>query len=213
VRENGTRRTLVRTLETALRLAHPIMPFITEELWQKVAPQVGKTGATIALEKFPIPDEAKINPVACADMERLQAIVSACRALRSEMKLSPAERVPMLMTGNAAELNRYAPHIAALGKLSEVHIVDALPQTDAPVEIVGDTRLMLKIEIDPVAERERLTKEIARLDVEIVKANAKLSNDSFVARAPAAVVAQEQARLAGFVATRDKMGAQLKALG
>ncbi len=209
----GTRRTLVRVLEAALRLAHPIIPFITEELWQIVAPQAGKTGKTISLEPYPLPDTSKINDAACAQMAQLQALVNACRTLRSEMKLSPAERVPMLVTGDHATLAHIAPHLAALGKLSDVQIVEALPQTDAPVQIVGEFKLMLKIEIDPVAERERLTKEIARLDGEIVKAQAKLGNESFVARAPAAVVAQEKERMAGFVATRDKMAIQLKSLG
>jgi valyl-tRNA synthetase len=209
----GTRRTLVRVLETTLRLAHPIIPFITEELWQRVAPLVGKAGATVSLEPYPMPDLSKMNAAACAEMAQLQALVSACRTLRSEMKLSPAERVPMIVTGNATFLQRYQAQLATLGKLSEVQIVDRLPQTDAPTQIVGEYKLMLKIEVDPVQERERLHKEIARIEGEISKAAAKLGNESFVARAPAAVVAQEQARLAQFVSTCDKLRGQWKSLG
>jgi valyl-tRNA synthetase len=209
----GTRRTLVRVLESTLRLAHPIIPFITEELWQSVAPLCGKTGKSVSLEPYPIPQPANFDAAACEEMGKLQALVSATRALRSEMKLSPAERVPMLVTGDEAMYAKFAPHLAALGKLSAVKRVEALPQSDAPVQIVGDFRMMLEIEIDPVAERARLQKEITRLDGEITGATAKLSSESFVARAPAAVVAQMKERLAAFTATREKMASQLKGLG
>jgi valyl-tRNA synthetase len=178
-----------------------------------VAPLAGKVGKTISLEPYPTPDESKINATACAQMSGLQALVNACRTLRGEMKLSPAQRVPMVAAGDKTQLAHYGPHLAALGKLSEVQIVDALPQSDSPVQVVGDFKLMLKIEMDPVAERERLTKELARLDGEIAKANAKLTNESFIARAPAAVVAQEKERVAGFTATRDKLRGQLGLLG
>ena len=208
----GTRRTLVRVLESTLRLAHPIIPFITEELWQSVAPLAGKTGKSVSLEPYPMPQLDKIDAAACEEMAKLQALVSATRALRSEMKLSPAERVPMLVTGDQGMYDAFAPHLAALGKLSAVKRVEALPQSDAPVQIVGDFRMMLEIEVDPVAERARLQKEVTRLDGEITKANAKLGNESFVARAPAAVLAQEKERLTGFTATRDKMASQLKGL-
>jgi valyl-tRNA synthetase len=209
----GTRRTLVRVLESTLRLAHPIIPFITEELWQSVAPLCGKTGKSVSLEPYPMPQPANIDAAACEEMGKLQALVSATRTLRSEMKLSPAERVPMLVTGDQAMYDKFAPHLAALGKLSAVKRVEALPQSDAPVQIVGDFKMMLEIEIDPVAERARLQKEITRLDGEILSATAKLGNESFVARAPAAVVAQMKERLAAFTATRDKMASQLKGLG
>jgi valyl-tRNA synthetase len=209
----GTRRTLVRVLESTLRLAHPIIPFITEELWQSVAPLCGKTGKSVSLEPYPMPQAANIDAAACEEMGKLQALVSATRALRSEMKLSPAERVPMLVTGDEEMYAKFAAHLAALGKLSAVKRVEVLPQSDAPVQIVGDFRMMLEIEIDPVAERARLQKEITRLDGEITGATAKLGNESFVARAPAAVVAQMKERLVAFTATRDKMASQLKGLG
>ncbi len=209
----GTRRTLVRVLETAMRLAHPIIPFITEELWQRLAPLVGKTGATVSLEPYPKPDLSKINAAACAEMAQLQALVSACRALRSEMKLSPADRVPLIIMGNAEFLQQYQGQLATLGKLSGVQIVDALPQTDAPTQIVGEYKLMLKIEVDPVQERERLAKEIVKIEAEFSTVHAQLGNESFVARAPAAVVAQARERMAQLASRRDKMAAQLKSLG
>jgi len=132
------------------------------------------------------------------------------------MSISPAQRVPLVAAGNAALLREFAPCLKVLAKLSDVEVVDALaPATNAgaaPVRIVGDYRLMLKIEVDVAAERERLHKEIARLESEIAKANSKLGNAGFVERAPANVVAQEKERLSGFTGTLEKIRAQLATL-
>ena len=209
----GTRSVLVRELEATLRLAHPIMPFISEELWQKVAPLAGKSGASISTQPFPKYGAERISAEANAKMAVLKELVTSCRTLRSTMKISPAERVPLIATGDAATLREFAPYLAALAKLSEVRIVDALPANDAPVQVVGDFRLMLEIKVDPVAERARLDKEIARLTAEVTKATAKLGNPAFADKAPAAVVAQEKERLAGFSATLEKITAQRKNLG
>ncbi|MBQ7626862.1 MAG: valine--tRNA ligase [Rhodocyclaceae bacterium] len=209
-----TRRTLLEVLEATLRLAHPFLPFITEELWQTLAPLANrKATPSIMLAAWPQPDAAQQDKAAEADLARVQALIEATRSLRGEMKLSPAERVPLLVSGNTALAGAFSAHLAALGKLSEVQIVDALP-TDAaaPVAVVEDVRLMLKIAIDPAAERARLQKEIDRLDSEIAKAQGKLNNENFTARAPAAVVAQERERLANFSATREKLLQQLAAL-
>jgi len=209
----GTRATLVRELEATLRLAHPFMPFVTEELWQIVAPLAGKRGETISLQPFPVARLDRVDHAANARMALLKDVVNACRTLRSEMGLSPAQKLPLIAAGDAATLRDIAPYLAALARLADVRIVDELPAGDAPVQIVGDYRLMLHIEVDVAAERERIAKDIARHEAEIAKAQAKLGNERFVARAPGPVVEQERSRLAGFSATLAKLREQYARLG
>ena len=217
--QRATRRTLLRVLETILRLAHPIIPFITEELWQIVAPMSGKDIAqqekqTIALQAYPIAQPEKIDETSEKWVAEIKSLVDACRNLRGEMQISPAQRVPLYISGDSAYLKIAAPYIQALAKLSEVKIYedDAQLEKDgagAPVAIVGNTKMMLKVEIDAAAERARLNKEIERISAEIAKANSKLNNESFVARAPEAVVIQEKQRLADFESLREKLQNQL----
>jgi len=214
----ATRRTLARVLETVLRLAHPLIPFITEELWQAVAPIAGrKTHDSLMQAAYPQAQLEKIDTASEAKVQQLKDLAYACRNLRGEMNLSPALKVPLVASGNAESLADFMPYLKALAKLSDMQIVadgfDSLAEeASAPVAVVGETRLMLKIEIDVAAEKERLAKEIARLEGEIVKANTKLGNESFVGRAPAAVVDQEKKRLADFVATLKKLKPQLERL-
>ena len=218
--QRATRRTLLRVLETILRLAHPIIPFITESLWQTVAPLAGHSlnpaGDSIMVQAYPEANLAKLDPAAEAWMTGLKILIDSCRNLRGEMQLSPAQRVPLLLQAVSVEekqqLQAYAPYLQALAKLSEVLVVDALPESPAPVSIVGLTKLMLKVDIDVAAERERLSKEISRLAGEIDKAQAKLDNVGFVARAPTQVVAQEQERVANFSATLIKLREQFAKL-
>jgi valyl-tRNA synthetase len=210
--KRATRRTLLRVLETILRLAHPVMPFITEEIWQTIGKMSGRTGPSIMLEAYPKAQLEKIDEKAEAWVTLLKESIDACRSLRGEMNISPATKVPLIAAGDAVQLLAYAPHLKALAKLAEVEIVTDLPEADAPVALAGDFKLMLKIEIDVAAEKERLGKEIARLEGEIAKANGKLTNESFVARAPAAVVEQEKARVAEFSASLEKLKTQLQKL-
>jgi valyl-tRNA synthetase len=211
--QRATRRTLVRVLETLLRLAHPVIPFITEELWRAVAPLAGARGESIMLAAYPESDPAGVDAGSHAAMAQLKELINATRNLRGEMNLSPAQKVPLFVEGEPERAAVYAPYMRALARLSEVHVVSTLPEGDAPVAIVGDWRVMLRIEIDRDAEMARLDKEIARLDGEILKAKGKLSNASFVDKAPAAVVEQEQKRLADFTATVEKLRGQRAKLG
>lgn len=220
--QRGTRRTLIRTLETILRLAHPIIPFITEELWQKVAPVAGRAGDSVSVAAYPVSQPERIDEQAEAHVAQLKALVDACRNLRGEMNVSPAQRLPLYAVAGspagAAFLQDIAPVLQALAKLSEVKVFadeaswSAAAQA-APVAVVGDARLCLFMEIDVAAEKARLGKEVARLQGEIAKANGKLSNEAFVAKAPPAVIEQEKKRVAEFGATLERLQEQLQRLG
>lgn len=215
--KRATRRTLLRVLETILRLAHPIMPFITEEIWQTIypmtgAPMTGVNQPSIMLQAYPKARPDKLDEVSEAWVARLKQMVDATRSLRGEMNISPAARVPLIAAGDADRLAVYAPYLKALAMLEEVTIVAELPEVDAPEMLVGEFKLMLRIKIDVAAEKERLGKELARLEAEMMKAKAKLDNESFVARAPAVVVAQEKARLAEFSVDLEKLQNQLTKL-
>ncbi|HQT01042.1 MAG: valine--tRNA ligase [Hydrogenophilales bacterium 16-64-46] len=206
--QRATRKTLATVLEATLRLAHPIIPFITEELWHKVAPLAGVRGTSIMLAAYPVSDGNAAYTDSATRIATLKELVNACRTLRSEMNLSPAQRVPLVIEGDAGLINALAPYIKALGKLSEVSAVDRLADADAPVALVGDLRVMLVVEIDRDAERTRLAKEITRIEGEIKKAEGKLGNASFVDRAPTAVVEQERARLEDFARMLQKLREQ-----
>ena len=234
--QRAARRTMLRVLETTLRLAHPIIPFITEELWQKIAPLAERYGEhgnqvlqsadlvqtiadrrySIMNQQYPKAQPSKIDNASEAQIARLKAMVEACRALRGEMQVSPAAKVPLLASNSApdsGELTLISPYLASLAKLSEVQWVNQLPADSiAPVQIVGSAKLMLKIEIDRGAERIRLNKELARLKAEVIKAGAKLNNPAFVDKAPAEVVAQEKLRLESFSSTVASLEEQIARL-
>jgi valyl-tRNA synthetase len=177
-----------------------------------VAPLAGKAGETISLQPYPVARPERIDAQAMAQMQLLKDLTNACRALRGDMGLSPAQKVPLIAAGDADTITQFAPYLAALARLSEIRVVDTLPSTDAPVQIVGEFRLMLEVQVDKAAERERLGKEKTRLEGEVSKARAKLANEGFVARAPKAVVEQERARLTQFEATLQKLDEQYRRL-
>ncbi len=220
--QRATRRTLIRTLETILRLAHPIIPFVTESLWQKVAPVAGRAGASIAIAAYPEAQPEKIDEAAIAYVARIKQMVDACRALRGEMGVSPAQRLPLLTVAGSADgaafLRANADVLKNLAKLSEVKVFDdeaawATEAQNAPVSVVGDARLALFVEVDVEAEKARLSKEAKRLEGEIAKANGKLGNEAFCAKAPSAVLEQEKKRVADFGATLARIQEQLARLG
>jgi valyl-tRNA synthetase len=220
--QRATRRTLIRTLETLLRLAHPVIPFITEELWQKVAPVAGRAGPSVMVAPYPVAQPEKIDEAAEAHVAKLKSLVAACRTLRGEMSVSPAQRLPLYaLAETPAEadfLRGAAPVLQALAKLSELKVFDdeaawTTAAQAAPVAVVGGVRLALYVAIDVAAERVRLGKEIARIAGEIAKANGKLGNESFVARAPAAVIDQERQRLTDFSTTLERLKSQVLRLG
>ena len=222
--QRATRHTLIRTLETILRLLHPVTPFITEELWQIVAPLAGRKDTQkesfIVVAPYPQAQPERIDENACRWMNQFKQLVDACRTLRGEMNVSPAQKLPLYVLASNEDtlfIEQAGPALQALAKLSEIKIfTDEKAWQNAaqaaPVAVVGNLRLCLYMEVDVQAESERLGKELTRLQGEITKAQAKLSNESFIARAPQAVVEQEKERLASFSATRDKIQNQLEQL-
>jgi valyl-tRNA synthetase len=210
--QRATRRTLLRVLETILRLIHPVMPFITEEIWQTIGPMNGKSGPSIMLEPYPQSDNKKIDQASIQWMLILKEMVDVCRKLRGEMNISPAQKIPLVISGDKKSLELYAPYLKALAKLTNVEIMDELPTMDAPVMLVKDFKLMLKVEVDTAEEKERITKELNRIQIEIQKAKGKLENASFIDKAPEAVIVQEKKRLEEFTKTFEKLEAQLKKL-
>jgi valyl-tRNA synthetase len=194
-----------------------VIPFITESLWQTVAPVAGMQGESISIAPYPQSNRAALDPDAKAWMARLKSVVDACRNLRGEMNVSPSTRLPLLAVGDAAFLREAAPVLQALAKLQEVRVFDdaiawAEAAQAAPVAMVGDARLCLFMEVDITAEKARLAKEITRIEGELAKADSKLSNQAFVAKAPPAVIEQERARIAQFSATLQRLREQLERL-
>ena len=212
--QRATRRTLIRTLETILRLVHPITPFISEELWQKVAPVAGRAGPSVSIAAYPVSQPERIDEPAEAHVVKLKTLVDACRNLRGEMNVSPATKLPLYVLGDSEFMKAAGPVLQALAKLNEVRVFDSEADwtkaaAAAPVAVVGEARLCLFMEVDVAAEKIRLGKEVARLEGEIGKANGKLSNEAFVAKAPPAVIDQERKRVADFEANLSKMKSQL----
>ncbi|WP_369959857.1 valine--tRNA ligase [Pseudomonas benzenivorans] len=202
-RQRGTRRTLVRVLEVALRLAHPFMPFITEEIWQRIKAQAGASGATLMLQPWPVANESRIDAAAEGDIEWVKALMLGLRQIRGEMKISMAKRIDVVLN-NASELDqrRLADNLPLLNKLAKLESVRVLPAgEEAPLSataLVGEMEVLVPMAglIDKDAELARLDKEIARLDGEVKRVGGKLANEGFVAKAPAEVLDKERAKLA-----------------
>ena len=210
--QRTTRRTLVRVLEAILRLLHPIMPFITEELWQVVAPLANaKTTDSIMLAAYPKADPEKIVQAAFDQMAQLQDLIGAVRNLRGEMGIAPNVKAPLFVEGSVPEaLLKYLP---ALTRLTEAKTVDRLPESeDAPSAVCNCARLMLKVEIDKAAETARLSKEAEKLQKALDKLNAKLSKPGYTEKAPAHLVEKDKADLAELEDKMAKVQTQLAKL-
>ena len=210
--KRATRRTLLSTLESILRLAHPVMPFITEEIWQIIIPLIRKDFESITLEKFPTSREEKIDDHSIEWVSTLKKLIDNVRSLRGEMNISPANKIPLALSGNKKELEEYLPYLIGLAKLSDAEITSDLPNKDAPVAIINDYKIMLNIEVDKEAEAIRLKKEIEKVDIDLNKAGIKLSNENFVSKAPKEIIKQEKERLSKFSEHKDKLVQQLKKL-
>jgi len=213
----GTRRTLVQVLETLLRLTHPLMPFITEEIWQKVAPLAGVTGETIMLQPYPLPDPAKLDPAAVTELDWVQQVLLGVRRIRAEMNIAPGKRLPVLLQHGGSEdqvrLQRNQAFLGTLGRLESITWLaanDSAPES--AIALVGELKVLIPMAglIDKAAEIARLTREIDKLREDLQRGEAKLVNADFVGRAPAAVVDKERARVAALTASVTKLDEQLQ---
>ncbi|WP_165854850.1 valine--tRNA ligase [Marinobacter sp. JSM 1782161] len=199
--KRGTRRTLVRVLEAVLRMAHPIIPYITEEIWQRVAPLAGKSGDTIMLQPYPQAEESRIDADAEADIEWLKGAIVAVRNIRGEMNISPAKRIPVLLRGPDADHQRMEKNRSFLVSLAKLENLTWLGDEEAPMsatQLVGEMEVLVPMAglIDKDAELARLDKELERIGKDIKRLEGKLGNESFTAKAPAEVVEKEKAKLA-----------------
>jgi valyl-tRNA synthetase len=198
---NSTRHTLLHVLESVLRLLHPLIPFVTEEIWQHIAPKLGVVGDSISTQSYP--ESLQLGGTFLqpeADIEWLKSAVSALRRIRSEMNIAPSKAVPLLLQGGTStdkeRVARFEAQLRFLARLDSIEWIDGEAPA-AAAAVIGDLKLLIPLAglIDLDAEKTRLDKEIKRIEIEIGKCNGKLASETFVANAPAAVVAQERARL------------------
>ncbi|MDV2080468.1 valine--tRNA ligase [Marinobacter xestospongiae] len=216
--KRGTRRTLVRVLEAVLRLAHPIMPFITEEIWQRIAPLAGKQGDSIMLQPYPQPDSSRKDESLTADIEWLKGVIIAVRNIRGEMNISPAKRIPVLLRGSSADdqrrMNDNRQFLISLAKLESLDWFDGAEAPMSATQLVGEMEVLVPMAglIDKAAELARLDKELERLNKEIGRLEGKLGNEKFTAKAPAEVVEKEQEKLRDAQGSLTRLSDQRKAI-
>ena len=217
--QRGTRRTLIDTLEAILRLLHPLMPFITEEIWQQVGPRAGLDGETVMLRPYPEADDAAADDAAVADIEWVKQFILGIRQIRGEMDISPGKMLPVLLQqAGDSDRDRAAQLAPLLQRVGRVESINLLADGDEPpaaaTALLGDMRLLVPMQglIDVEAERARLDKQMEKTRAELKKANGKLANENFVNNAPAAVVAQERDRVAEFEKTITQLTEQLQKL-
>jgi valyl-tRNA synthetase len=216
--KRGTRRTLVRVLEATLRMTHPFMPFITEEIWQTIAPLAGKSGDTIMSQPYPVADQSKIDSTAVAEMEWVMNFITGIRSIRSQMNIAPKKALPVLLkdaqADDQAKLNNNRNFISRLANLESIELLDGEAPA-AATALVGKMEILIPLEglIDKDAEIARLNKEMGKLDKLIKQSSGKLSNDNYVNKAPTEVVAKEREKLAEMQQAYQQLEQQLAALG
>ncbi len=215
--KRGTRRTLVRVLEATLRLAHPIIPFITEEIWQKVAPLAGVKGETISTQPYPEPDETRVDPDAVRELEWIKQFVLGVRRIRGEMNIPPSKRLPVLLQHSVSRdreyLERNRSFLDFLARLESVTVLeDSQEGPESATALVGEMKVLIPMAglIDKAAETARLEKEIGKLRNDIERGEKKLSNPNFVEKAPAAVVDKERDKIAEQKSALEKLEGQLE---
>jgi len=216
--KRGTRRTLVRVLEATLRLTHPFMPFITEEIWQTIAPLAGVQGKSIMRQPYPVADENKIDEAAVAEMEWVMQFITGVRSIRSQMNIPPKKQLPVLLKDAQAEdktrLDNNRNFLSRLANLESIELL-AAEAPAAATALVGKMEILIPLEglIDKDAEIARLNKEMSKLDKVIKQSSGKLANENYVAKAPAEVVAKEREKLEDMQQAYQQLELQLKALG
>lgn len=213
----GTRRTLIRVLEAILRLAHPLMPFITEEIWQKIKPLAGASGDTIMLAKYPVADDSKIDQQALNDVAWLQSVILGVRNIRGEMNISPAKDLTVLVKNGDANdverINNYQQFLKKLASLENITVLNAGDEEPmSATALVGQMEILIPMAgfIDKNAEIARLTKEAAKLEQNIQKLEGKLSNAAFVDKAPADVVEKERGIVSENKVSLEKLRDQIQ---
>ncbi len=217
--QRGTRRTLIDTLEAILRLLHPLTPFITEEVWEQIAPRAGIDGETIMLRPYPEPDDSAADDAAVADIEWVKQFILGIRQIRGEMDISPGKALPVLLQHASDEdqqrADKYALLLQRVGRVESIGVIaDGVEPPAAATALLGDMRLLVPMKglIDVAAEKARLDKQMDKVRAELAKATGKLSNEKFVNNAPPAVVTQERERVADFEKTITQLTEQLQKL-
>ncbi|WP_372964056.1 valine--tRNA ligase [Marinobacter sp.] len=212
--KRGTRRTLVRVLESILRLAHPMMPYITEEIWQRIAPLAGKSGDSIMLQPFPRPEESKQDATAKADIDWVKGVIVAVRNIRGEMNISPGKPVPVLLKGGNSEderrLNANRQFLMSLAKLEKLEWLGSDKAPMSATQLVGEMEVLVPMAglIDKDAELKRLDKELDRLQKDISRVEGKLNNEKFTSKAPAEVIEKEKGKLRDAQGSLQRLSAQ-----
>ena len=215
--KRGTRQTLVRVLETVLRLTHPIMPFITEEIWQTIAPLAGKSGDSIMSQPYPVSDNSMVDEEAVAEMEWLMAFITSIRSIRSQMNIPPKKQLPVLLKESTEldqqRLTANQDFLSRLANLESISLLDGEAPA-AATALVGKMEILIPLEglIDKGAEISRLEKEITKLEKVIKQSSGKLSNENYVAKAPAEVVQNERNKLLELEQTVSQLKTQLTSL-